>query len=249
MLHRVLETAPHAHLGLGRADACRLSAVSSHFRDSYATWLFLHNQHGLAGVRGCRRTFRRLVAQLRRAGLFPLYALLSHRVRVYVLLSTFEKYKDRPGHFGLSASIQKFFSDGVVSGSILSYTRNWAWRATRAYVRELHHAVLNRRFYAFHQLCLRHPAHAAARYPMVLESECTDLGGLAVVPHLIHHQLWPPAVLDMLLRAIHPRPPALWVPALHTAAAACVQHRLRRAFRQLRAAGAPPPGAPKCRAE
>ena len=231
----ILTVAPDAYLYMTREDACHLSAAAPKCRDSYATWLFLHNQHGLAGVRGCRRTFRRMVRQLRRMGLFRLYALLNHSARVNVLLSTFEKYKDRPSHFGLSASLQKFFSASVLSCSVLSYTRNWAWRATRAYVRHLHHAVLNRRFYAFHQLCLRHPEHAAARYPMVIASECSELGGLSVVTHLIHHQLWPPAILDMLLRAIHPQPPALWVPALHTAAAACEQQRLRRAFRRLRA--------------
>ena len=232
MLAHIFSVAPHVYAYLDRKDVCRVTPAASAYSEIFATWLFLHHYRRF-GVR-CQRTFLAMSRQLRRMGLFRLYALLMDRVHAYVVLSSFEKYKERPGHFGLQASIQKFFSVSAATNTSISYHRpNWAWRESRAYIRRLHHAVLNRRFYAFHQLCLRDPEHAARRYPMVVASECAELGGLAVVLHLVHHQLWPPSVLDMLLRAIHPQPPALWAPALHTAAAACARMRLRRAFRKI----------------
>ena len=232
MLAHILTVTPRVHAYIGREDACHLTPTASAYSESFATWLFLQHQHRF-GMR-CHRAFRAMARQLRRMGLFRLYALLMDRVHAYVVLSTFEKYKERPGHFGLQASIQKFFSASATNTSILYPRHNWAWREARTYIRRLHHAVINRRFYAFHQLCLRAPDHAARRYPMVVANECSDIGGLSVMMHLVHHELWPPSVMEMLLRAIHPQPPALWVPALHTAAAACQQIRLRRAFRRLR---------------
>ena len=232
------------YLHAARQDACALSGTASAFSECSGTWLFLHRRQQLGAP--CRRTFRRMLRQLRRMGLLRLYMLLHDRLHVYITLACFEKYKARQGQFTFLSSIQSFFSPSTSIPPGIYVSRDWMWRASRTYLGRLQQAVENRRFYAFHQLCKRQPAHAAARYPMVVapqedESEnesnsnsIDTLGGLHLVPQLVPAALWPPATLDLLLRAMRPRAPPVWAAAMHTAAAALQERRVRRAWARLR---------------
>ena len=226
------------YLTLARRDACALSGAAAGFRECAGAWIFLHCRRQLGAP--CRRTFRRMVRQLRRMGLLRLYMLLHDRLHVYITLACFEKYKARHGQFSLVSSVSSFFSPTHAIPPMIHTSPDWMWRASRSYLSRVHRATENRRLFAFHQLCRREPAHAAARYPMVVEPEpgegLGDLGGLHVVPQLMPAALWPPAVLQMLLNSVEPRAPALWPASMHTAAAALEARRLRRAWARVRRA-------------
>ena len=218
-------------LYLSRTDAAQLTATCVTYQDVLATWIFLRHRLRL-GLR-CRRAFAAMARQLRRMGLLRLYMALHDTINVQILLLAFDRYRDRHAQFRLSSSVHRFFSLAHTPLQ-LPPSNEWMWAQSRRYLRRLHHAASStRRFFVFHQLCLTDAPHAARRYPMLGGAlpDLKDLGGFAVLLHIVHHSAWPSSVLDTLLRSIRVTPPTLWLPALHTAA-----HRLqlmpqRRAFR------------------
>ena len=115
------------YLHLTRRDACALSGVAKAYRECAGAWIFLHCRQQLGAP--CRRTFHRMVRQLRRMGLLRLYMLLQDRLNVYITLACFEKYKARHGQFSLVSSVSAFFSPTRAIPPAVHTYRDWMWKA------------------------------------------------------------------------------------------------------------------------